>query len=381
VKGFIRLFLWSALTAAIVIGVIGGGGYWLRKEAESSGPLADARTVVVPARTGISGIAELLAENGVIRQPLVFELIAKVSGRGGALKAGEYEFPAGTSTVAALDILAGGKTVKRRLTVPEGLTSAEVMVLVRDAPALDGEIGTPAAEGELLPDTYVYSYGDQRKELIERMRQAMTHVLARAWADRRADLPLASPQDILILASIVEKEAAREDERPHIAGVFFNRLRLGMRLQADPTVSFAIGVDSGIKLERPLMHADLAFNSPYNTYIAKGLPPGPIANPGKSAIRAAIRPERTEDLYFVADGNGGHVFAKTLADQTRNIVLYRRANAAEAESEPAEANPPAAPVAPAATPTPARTHPAQHAAQTPSPGPTHRCRPGHPCTR
>jgi UPF0755 protein len=385
VKGFVRLFLFSALTAAVIIAAVGGGGYWLRKEAEGPGPLADARTVVIPGRTGISGIAELLAEKGVIRQALVFELVAKISGRGGALKAGEYEFPAGTSAVAALDILAGGKTVKRRLTIPEGLTSAEVMALVRDAPALDGEIGTPALEGELLPDTYVYSYGDQRKELIERMRQAMTHALARAWADRRADLPLAGPQDILTLASIVEKEAAREDERPHIAGVFINRLRLGMRLQADPTVSFAIAADSGVKLERPLMHADLAFNSPYNTYIAKGLPPGPITNPGKSAIRAAIRPERTEDLYFVADGTGGHVFAKTLADQTRNIAAYRRANAAEAEVEPAEANAPAAPAVTNAAPAPAaaqaRSHPAQHAAQAPPPGPNHRCRPGHACTR
>jgi len=175
-----------------------------------------------------------LAENGVVRQPIVFELIAKVSGRGTALRAGEYEFPPGTSTVAALDILAGGKTVKRRLTIPEGLTSAEVMVLVRDAPALDGEIGTPALEGELLPDTYVYSYGDQRKELIERIA---------AGDDARVGPRLGRPAGGPAAGERAghrdpgvnrRKEAAREDERPHIAGVFFNRLRLGMRLAGRP---------------------------------------------------------------------------------------------------------------------------------------------------
>jgi UPF0755 protein len=377
VKSFIRVFVWSVLTAVIMIGAVGGGGYWLWREAESPGPLAETRTIVVPAHTGITGIAELLSEKGVIRQPLVFELVARVSGR--ALKAGEFEFPVGTSTVVALDIIASGRTVKHRLTIPEGLTTAEVMALVRDAPALDGDIETPPAEGELLPDTYVYSYGDQRKDLIERMRQAMTHTLGRAWADRRADLPLANPQEVVTLASIIEKEAAREEERPHIAGVFINRLRLGMRLQADPTVSFAMEAEGGNKLDRPLAHADLAFNSPYNTYIAKGLPPGPIANPGRSAIRAAIHPERTDDLYFVADGLGGHVFAKTLAEQTRNIALFRHANAAEAEAEPGEVSTPAAPAAPVATPV--HAHPPQHAATVPSASPIHRCRPGHPCTR
>jgi UPF0755 protein len=236
--------------------------------------------------------------------------------------------------------------------VPEGLTTAEVLALVRDAPALDGDVGPSPGEGELLPDTYVYSYGETRQELIERMRRAMAHTLAQLWKERRHDLPLSSPQDALILASVVEKETAREEERAHIAGVFINRLKLGMRLQSDPTVLFALASNGG-KLERALMHADLSVNSPYNTYLAKGLPPGPIANPGRASLRAAMRPERTEDLFFVADGSGGHVFAKTLADQTKNIAAYRRGQPGDVDPvPPAEAAAPASP-APIASPPPA----------------------------
>src|SRR5204863_8727112 len=201
-------------------------------------------------------------------------------------------------------------------------------------PALDGECGPRPAEGELLAETYVYSYGDSRKELIERMRHGMAHMVAQMWSARRADLPLATPHEAEILASIVEQEAAREEERAHIAGVFINRLRLGMRLQSDPTVLFAL-TSSGGKLDRPLVHADLSVNSPYNTYLAKGLPPGPIANPGRASLRAAVRPERTEDLFFVADGSGGHVFAKTLADQTKNIAAYRRGQPGDTDPAPA----------------------------------------------
>ncbi len=384
----LRLLAWGSFTAALIIMALGGAAYWLYRDAQAPGPLAATRALVIPSRTGIAGIAALLAKEGVIRHKLTFELAARLAGRGATLKAGEYEFPAAASAIQTLEIIAGGRTVKHRLTIPEGLTSAEVVALVRNAPALDGDVGPVPVDGTLLPDTYLYSYGDSRKDLIERMQRGMAHVVAQMWKERRSGLPLATPQEAVILASIVEKETAREEERPHVAGVFINHLRLGMPLQADPTVLYALSPDDP-KLDRPLDHADLAVASPYNTYLVKGLPPGPIDNPSRSSLRAAVRPERTDDLYFVADGTGGHIFAKTLAEQTRNIAQYRHGGAAE----PDPVLPAAAPASPAAVAAePATAHKlsaATHAAVSHRRRPTQQaarlqhCRhqPGHDCPR
>lgn len=306
------------------------------------GPLGGEAVLVIPKGRGVAEIAELLARRGVVSSATVFTLGVRLTGNQRRLKAGEYIFPRGLSARGAMEILIAGLTVVRKLTVPEGLTTAEVMGLVGAADGLTGEVGPVPGEGELLPDTYHYEFGDSRAAMIARMEAAMAETLTRLWADRAEDLPLGSPREAAILASIVERETALDEERPLIAAVFHNRLSRGMPLQSDPTVAYGVALREGIpdlKLRRPLTQADLKAPGPFNTYLKQGLPPHPIANPGRAAIEAVLNPAESKALYFVADGRGGHVFARTLAEHNRNVRRWRRLRDARDNATPERAAP------------------------------------------
>ena len=316
-----------ALRLTVVLMVLAAGaaalGTWAYVRYDAPGPHADAVTVIIEPGSGVDAIARQLAASGVLERPLVFRFGVRLTRVDKALRAGEYAIPARASPRAIAALLQSGKTVVHRLTVVEGSTSHEVVRLLREAEPLAGDIvGTPP-EGSMLPETYHFSRGDSRDALATRMAADMQAVLDRLWRERDTSVPLKSPTEALILASIVEKETGVPAERPHIAAVFHNRLRRGMRLQSDPTVIYAL-TDGAAPLERALTRADLNVASPYNTYVASGLPPGPICNPGAAAIAAVLRPATSEDLYFVADGTGGHAFARTLAEHNANVLKWRR---------------------------------------------------------
>ncbi len=312
----------AGVLLALLAAAAAGFAFRAWQDFNAPGPLAETRRVVVPKGTGLAPLAELLAEQGVLRHPLAFRVLVTLDGAGNRLKAGEYDFAAGISAASVRDLLVAGRTVVRRLTVPEGLTTAAVLDLLRNAEGLVGEAPDPG-EGRLLPETYHYSHGDGRADLAARMQRAMDKALARLFRDRPAGSPLNSETELLTLASIVEKETGLSGERARIAGVFVNRLKRGMRLQTDPTVIYAL-TGGRRELGRPLTRADLRVDHPYNTYRIRGLPPGPIANPGLAALEAAARPAKTDALYFVADGAGGHLFARTLEEHNRNAARYRR---------------------------------------------------------
>ena len=318
----VRLTLLIGLLAAASLAAYA----WAKARLDAPGPLTEDITLVLPRGGGVDAIARHLGEAGVLADPLLFVAAARLSGADRRLRAGEYRFAAGISATAVTGLLLRGGIVARRLTVAEGLTIGQVLALIAATDGLAGEPPPAPPEGALLPETYHFSHGDNRAELVARMRRAMDDVLAELWAGRAPDLPFDNPRQALILASIVEKETSVVAERAHIAGVFINRLKRGMRLQSDPTVAYGIAA-AGALLQRPLTRADLARPSPFNTYLVAGLPPGPIANPGRAAIAAVLRPMKTRDLYFVADGSGGHAFARTLAEHNRNVRKWRRLRA------------------------------------------------------
>ncbi len=317
-----RVALRLLLLLFIVAAAAGAFVVWRGLELyQAPGPLTQTTSIIIEPGDGPRRIAERLVAAEVIDNRLLFLAALRYTGDGARLKAGEFRFEPSVPMDKAIATIVAGRTVVRRLTIPEGLTSTAVLALIQKAPALQGEV-QEVAEGELLPETYHYNMGDKRWEVVRRMRQSMRETLKELWPQRAANLPIQTREEAVILASIVEKETGVASERPRVAAVFINRLRKGMRLQSDPTVIYAITLGKQ-DLGRKLTRTDLKTDSPYNTYRNKGLPPGPIANPGRAALAAVLNPLQTNELYFVADGTGGHAFAKTLAEHNRNVRRWR----------------------------------------------------------
>lgn len=285
-----------------------------------TGPLTEPRTIVVP-RGGTDAVAEALQRAGAIEDSTRFAIAARLTSSDGPIRAGEFAFPAGASLREVFQVLRTAPTVQRRVTLPEGLTTAQALAVLARAEGLTGD-PEPPPEGSLFPETYAYLWGTPRDEILARARAAMDRALQEAWEARAENLPLASAREALILASIIERETGMTNERARVAGVFVNRLRRNMRLQSDPTVVYAASGGLGV-LDRGISRADLDIDSPFNTYRITGLPPGPIAAPGLASIQAATQPEAHDYLYFVADGSGGHAFARTLEEHNRNVARWR----------------------------------------------------------
>lgn len=312
-----RAVLWIA---GLVVVLLGGGWVFATRYYDAPGPLPTARAIVVP-RGSLDQVTDELVQEGVVGNAWAFQAAATVTRWQGAVRAGELEFPASASLRQVLEVLRTGRPVQHRLTIPEGLTAVQVAQLIDRAPALDGTTPLPE-EGWFLPETYAFDRGTTRAMVVERGRAAMDRALERSWASRSATMPLDTPRDVLILASIVERETGKPEERPKVAAVFLNRLRRGMRLQSDPTVVYGASGGAGV-LDHSLTRAELERDDPYNTYRIPGLPPGPISMPGLASLRAVTQPMQTDDLYFVADGSGGHVFTKSNDEHVRNVARWR----------------------------------------------------------
>jgi UPF0755 protein len=303
-------------------------GFWFIQGWNGAGPAGQPVDVVIPRGTSLPRAAKILKDAGAIASTERFLFQAKLLGGGAGIKAGEYEIPAHASNADILTLLRSGKTLQRLVTVPEGLPSVLVWERLMAAPALTGSVPVPA-EGSVLPDSYSYERGESRAAVLERMQDAMARELAKLWAKRAPTSAVKSPAEAVVLASIVEKETGKAAERPMVAGVYSNRLRAGIKLDADPTVIYPI--TRGKPLGRRILESELHADNGYNTYARAGLPLGPIANPGRASIAAVLNPARTEALYFVADGTGGHVFANTLAEHNANVAKWRAIRRARGE--------------------------------------------------
>ncbi|HYC25700.1 MAG TPA: endolytic transglycosylase MltG [Roseiarcus sp.] len=351
-QGLSRL---SGVLSFLLIGAVGAiaGFAWALNEARKPGPLAADKVVVISREDEADGesIADQLERGGVIDSTLWFNLVILTDGARGKLKRGEYLFKAHASLRDVEDTLVAGKAVQHKLTVPEGWTTDQVVQRLRDNDVLVGEIKEAPREGSILPDTYVFLRGETRETVLARMEKAQAKTIDDIWKHRAADLPIKSPGELVTLASIVEKETGKPEERPRVAGVFVNRLEKRMKLQSDPTIVYGLVGGKGT-LGHSISKAEVEQATPYNTYIIEGLPPGPIANPGKAALEAAANPARTKELYFVADGTGGHSFAESLDQHLKNVDRWRQIEKDSKDSKD-RLSPDLLPTLPAATQPPA----------------------------
>ncbi|MDO9417566.1 endolytic transglycosylase MltG [Pararhizobium sp.] len=305
--------------------------YYALDTYESNGPLTANSNFIVRNGAGIAEVASTLERNNIVSDGRVFRFMTQAYLGDDTLKAGEYEIKAGASMREIFELLKSGKSILYSVSLPEGLTVKQMFKRLNDDPILEGDLPAELpAEGTLRPDTYKFSRGTKRAEIVQQMVAAQKSLVEQIWEKRDDNLPVATIGEFVVLASVVEKETGRSDERPRVASVFINRLNKGMRLQSDPTIIYGIFGGEGKPADRAILKSDLEKETPYNTYIIKGLPPTPIANPGRAALEAVANPSRTPDLYFVADGTGGHVFAETLDEHNANVKRWRKVEAERA---------------------------------------------------
>ncbi|MGB3809780.1 MAG: endolytic transglycosylase MltG [Parvibaculum sp.] len=356
-RRFLRALLFISVVLPSLVALVAGGVFLYGKSRyEARGSLAEPTIVWLQPGIGLTAITDRLHAAGAIDDPLIFRTAVRLTGAAGSLKAGEYEIAAYASMADIVRVLREGKSIVHRITIPEGLTSQQAMEIVKADPVLTGDMPLLPPEGALLPETYNFLRGTTRVGIVSRMQKSATALMTELWPKRAAGLPFSTPNEALILASIVEKETGLAAERPRVAAVFVNRLRLPMRLQSDPTIVYGITRGAG-PLGRPIRRSEIYRPTPYNTYQIDGLPPTPICNPGRASIEAVLNPPATDDLYFVADGTGGHAFAPSLAGHQRNVGNWRKIERQQvkqpekpAETAPAKTSPAKAPATPIAAP-------------------------------
>lgn len=349
----------NAIITIVLVLMIGAGGIYVygKQKLEAPGPLQEDKVVVIPQRAGLGDIADVLQREGVIdnnRWTFIGSVLALKART--ELKPGEYSFTKNASLRDVIGTIVEGKVVQHAVTIPEGLTTEQIVSRLGDNDIFTGSIREIPREGTLLPETYKFPRGTPREQVIHRMQQAQKRILGEVWDRRNPDLPIKTPEQLVTLASLVEKETSRPDERSRVASVFINRLQKKMKLQSDPTIIYGLVGGKGT-LGRPIKRSEITQPSPYNTYVIEGLPPGPIANPGRASLEAAANPARTRDLYFVADGTGGHSFSDSYESHQKNVAKLRAQEkqiqndtVEPADDSPATATVPAATDSSAASP-------------------------------